>query len=237
VSGPAANEDLPCGRAIFAATSEIGLKRKMMTLFEVLLALLVGVLIGWLIWGRLGGELREVRASLDRMRSERNALKADADQLRRELEACGKECTILERQLGEAKVAAGSAKGDAVRIQTAARSKKSAAPVASRSAPSGNTPQKTGSGKRKAPTNPRKDNLQRLIGIGPVNERRLKEHGVRTFAQIAAWTSDDVQKVEEYLRFGGRVERERWVEQAKLLAAGEEDEFARLFPAGSKSWQ
>lgn len=77
--------------------------------------------------------------------------------------------------------------------------------------------------------------MRRLVGIGPVNERRLNENGIATFAQIAAWTVADIEKAEEYLRFDGRLERERWVEQAKLLAAGDENEFARSFPTAGSS--
>lgn len=74
------------------------------------------------------------------------------------------------------------------------------------------------------------DDLRRLIGIGPVNERLLHKEGITTFAQIAAWTAADVKRVEEVLQFDGRIERERWIEQAKLLAAGNDKEFLRRFP-------
>jgi len=38
------------------------------------------------------------------------------------------------------------------------------------------------------------------------------------------------------LNFDGRIAREKWIEQAKLLAAGNETEFARQFPtAGTAS--
>jgi predicted flap endonuclease-1-like 5' DNA nuclease len=79
----------------------------------------------------------------------------------------------------------------------------------------------------------RPDDLRRIVGIGPVNERLLHLEGVRTFAQIAQWTAADVMHIEEVLQFDGRVERESWIEQAKLLAAGDEKEFARRFPTAS----
>ncbi|RWL51266.1 proton-conducting membrane transporter, partial [Mesorhizobium sp.] len=80
------------------------------------------------------------------------------------------------------------------------------------------------------------DSLRRLIGIGPVNEKLLKGQGVTTYAQIAAWTDADVKRIEEVLNFDGRIAREKWIEQAKLLAAGDEAEFARQFPtAGTAS--
>jgi predicted flap endonuclease-1-like 5' DNA nuclease len=78
-----------------------------------------------------------------------------------------------------------------------------------------------------------KDNLRRLLGIGPENERLLHSIGVTTYAQIAAWTPEDIKLVEDHLQFGGRIERERWIEQATLLAEGNEEEYLRRFPAST----
>ena len=62
------------------------------------------------------------------------------------------------------------------------------------------------------------DDLTRIKGIGPVNARKLNEHGVATFAQIAAWKKADIAAAEAYLEFDGRIAREDWVGQAKRLA-------------------
>lgn len=80
-----------------------------------------------------------------------------------------------------------------------------------------------------------RDDLRQLIGIGPTNERKLNEAGVTRFAQIAAWTEDDVKRIEKVLAFDGRIARERWIEQARLLAAGDIAEFERRFPAAGKA--
>lgn len=66
------------------------------------------------------------------------------------------------------------------------------------------------------------DDLTRLSGVGPVLAKKLKEAGVTTFAQIAAWTPEDVAAMDEKLSFKGRIEREGWIEQAKKLAEGKE---------------
>ncbi|RVA72079.1 proton-conducting membrane transporter, partial [Mesorhizobium sp. M7A.F.Ca.CA.001.08.2.1] len=79
------------------------------------------------------------------------------------------------------------------------------------------------------------DNLRRLIGIGPVNEKLLKAQGVTSFAQIASWTAADIKRIEDVMNFDGRIARERWIEQAKLLAAGNEKEFAKQFPTAGTS--
>jgi len=61
------------------------------------------------------------------------------------------------------------------------------------------------------------DDLTLIKGIGPVNARKLNEHGIHYFEQIAAWTAADVRDAEAYLEFDGRIAREDWIGQAKLL--------------------
>lgn len=76
------------------------------------------------------------------------------------------------------------------------------------------------------------DNLQRISGIGPKNEKTLHGLGFFHFDQIAAWTDDEIQWVDEHLKFNGRIIREKWVHQAALLAEGKEEEFRRLYGSG-----
>ncbi|MDX8462171.1 ATP-binding cassette domain-containing protein [Mesorhizobium humile] len=69
-----------------------------------------------------------------------------------------------------------------------------------------------------APRGGKADSLIRIKGIGPVNERKLNEHGIFHFDQIAAWKKADVEAAEAYLAFDGRIAREDWIGQAKTLA-------------------
>ncbi|MEQ9261405.1 MAG: 50S ribosomal protein L21 [Roseovarius sp.] len=71
-----------------------------------------------------------------------------------------------------------------------------------------------------APKSEGADDLKLLSGVGPALEKKLIEAGVTTFAQIAAWTEEDIAAMDEKLSFKGRIEREGWVEQAKELAKG-----------------
>jgi NADH-quinone oxidoreductase subunit E len=64
------------------------------------------------------------------------------------------------------------------------------------------------------------DDLQRIKGVGPVNEKHLHELGVFHFEQIAAWVRSEIRWVGTYLSFPGRIDREQWVVQAAKLAAG-----------------
>ena len=67
-----------------------------------------------------------------------------------------------------------------------------------------------------APITP--DDLTRLIGVGPKLAASLAARGVTTFAQIAAWTADDLASVDKDLKLLGRAERDAWVAQATRFA-------------------
>ena len=76
------------------------------------------------------------------------------------------------------------------------------------------------------------DKLQRISGIGPKNEKVLHGLGFFHFDQIAAWTAGQVDWIDNHLKFNGRIRREEWTKQAKLLAEGKEEEFTKLFGTG-----
>ena len=64
------------------------------------------------------------------------------------------------------------------------------------------------------------DDVKELSGVGPALEKKLHENGVTTFAQIAAWTEEDVAAMDEKLSFKGRIEREGWIAQAQEKTKG-----------------
>ena len=63
------------------------------------------------------------------------------------------------------------------------------------------------------------DDLKALTGVGPALEKKLHEAGVTTFAQIAAFTPEQIEEIEEKRSFKGRIERDGWVEQAQAKLA------------------
>ncbi|AXS38970.1 50S ribosomal protein L21 [Breoghania sp. L-A4] len=75
--------------------------------------------------------------------------------------------------------------------------------------------------KEAAPAAAGGDDLKKLTGLGPAMEKKLNAAGVSTYAQIAAFSADDVARVEDETGLKGRFERDNWIEQAKTLAAGE----------------
>ena len=74
------------------------------------------------------------------------------------------------------------------------------------------------------------DDLTRIKGLGPKIAALLGEVGITSYAQIAAWTPEEVERIDAKLgRFSGRITRDQWVAQAQLLAAGDETAFAEQF--------
>ena len=65
------------------------------------------------------------------------------------------------------------------------------------------------------------DDLKRISGVGPKIEGILNGLGIYRFEQIAGWTRDNIEWVDEQLKFKGRIDREGWVEQAKKLQSEE----------------
>ena len=78
----------------------------------------------------------------------------------------------------------------------------------------------------------RDDDLKMIRGIGPKNEQRLKDAGITTFAQIAAWSEQQQREIEERLSFPGRIKREDWVAQARVLAEGGTTDFSQRVASG-----
>jgi predicted flap endonuclease-1-like 5' DNA nuclease len=78
-----------------------------------------------------------------------------------------------------------------------------------------------------------RDDLTRIKGVGPKLADLLASLGVTSFAQVAGWTDADIDRIDTKLgRFEGRIRRDDWREQARLLAAGDnaayEEKFGRL---------
>ncbi len=76
------------------------------------------------------------------------------------------------------------------------------------------------------------DDLKRIRGIGVLIEKKLNSLGVSSYEQVANWTGADIDRISQILDFKGRIERENWVEQARILASGGQTEFSRRVDKG-----
>ena len=63
-----------------------------------------------------------------------------------------------------------------------------------------------------------KDDLKLIKGIGPKLEGILNKLGVNSFAQVAAWTEADIEKISGELgSFKDRITRDNWMKKARKL--------------------
>jgi len=65
------------------------------------------------------------------------------------------------------------------------------------------------------------DDLKRIYGIGKKLEGVLNDLGIYLFSQIAELSPEKEQWIDSHLRFKGRIERDKWIDQAKKLIASE----------------
>ncbi|SLN42687.1 NADH dehydrogenase subunit E [Roseivivax jejudonensis] len=84
-----------------------------------------------------------------------------------------------------------------------------------------------------APRGGEADDLKRIKGIGPKLEQLCNRLGFYHFDQIASWSDDEVAWVDDNLEgFRGRVTRDEWVSQAKVLAGGGDTDFSNRVDKG-----
>ncbi len=83
-----------------------------------------------------------------------------------------------------------------------------------------------------APRNGQKDKLTRIRGVGVKMDDALNEIGIYHFDQIAGWSDENVDWIENNIAFPGRVKREQWVAQANILASGKATGFSKRVDRG-----
>ena len=84
-----------------------------------------------------------------------------------------------------------------------------------------------------APRDGSADDLKRIKGVGPKLEELCNSLGFWHYDQVANWTPAEVAWVDEHLEgFKGRVSRDDWVAQAKLLSEGKGTDFSKRADEG-----
>ena len=196
------------------------------------LAALIGLIAGWLIWGGCNApsvdtsEADDLRADLDACRKAATGKDTRLSALQADLEAC--QAALREAQMSAAMLE-DIVEGDA---QEAA----DAADDGVDHDGDGVIEGENEGTRPEALTGPRggqADDLKRIKGIGPKMEQLCNKLGFYHFDQIAAWSAQEVAWVDANLEgFKGRVSRDNWVEQARLLAEGGETAFSRKVDKG-----
>jgi predicted flap endonuclease-1-like 5' DNA nuclease len=81
-----------------------------------------------------------------------------------------------------------------------------------------------------APEKVEGDELTRIKGIDSQMAGMLNLLGVRRYEEIASWTEEEIEQIAVLLGTKpGRIAGDGWIEQARLLAAGDGFEFERRF--------
>ncbi|AGH49531.1 MULTISPECIES: hypothetical protein [Sphingomonadales] len=74
------------------------------------------------------------------------------------------------------------------------------------------------------------DDLTRLKGLGPKAQSVLNGLGITQYSQLAALTPAQIDKVDAAMgNFAGRLRRDQWIEQARLLSIGDIPGFEARF--------
>ena len=222
----------------------------------LLLAALIGLLAGWIIWGRRSevtvnahdaGEADRLRTALSDCEARGKAQAGRLSALERELEdANGRiktaELAAADARSDAARAAAAPAAAMPAPLMAAAPKAEPAPAPAAKAAPKAAAKPAAKAAEPKAPARPealkaargsKADDLKQIKGIGPKLEVLCNKLGFFHFDQIAAWTSAEIAWVDENLEgFKGRVTRDEWVKQAKILAAGGTTEFSKRVEDG-----
>jgi predicted flap endonuclease-1-like 5' DNA nuclease len=194
----------------------------------LLIAALVGLVAGWLVWGR--GE-QSVAAAVGGVDPQ------ETDRLRAALAECqraGRDHATRVAAL-EAQLKAADARADRLAAQAAPHVEapdqapdqafKETSEQAVAVAPADTATSAVAGGVRPqglaAARAGGADDLKLIKGIGPKLEQMCHGLGYYHFDQIAAWSAEEIAWVDENLEgFKGRVTRDDWVAQARDLAAG-----------------
>jgi len=159
----------------------------------IILAALIGFVVGWLVRARfLSEKVDKLQDNLMMVRSARDRMEQDNKRLTARLAAYEASGAPMSQTLTQ-----GEDLGEVTGAAGAIR------------------PPALG-----APRDGNADDLKQISGIGPKLEEVLNQLGIFHYEQIAAWTRQNVDWVDGYLRFKGRINREGWVEHARTLAEG-----------------
>ncbi|MFM7334664.1 MAG: hypothetical protein ACKO1H_09670 [Tabrizicola sp.] len=117
-----------------------------------------------------------------------------------------------------AKPAAKAAAKPAAKAKAAAADPKPAAKPKAAAKPKPAKP--AGPERLSAPRKGKADDLKEIEGIGPAMEKLVNGMGFYHFDQIAKWSDADVALIDAEMKtFKGRITRDKWVAQAKIIVA------------------
>lgn len=198
----------------------------------LIVAFLLGLFIGWWVFAQkaaakiahLQQEAIAAQKALEDCQSARRRMERDDTAARTKLNDSNRRITELEAALAAAKEEAQSAV--AVEDETLAKPQGLMSAV---TPPSEEIRAKLEAGPFLDKPVGVPDDLMLIKGVGPKLAATLDSLGVFHFFQIAGWSDADIAKVDDRLKFKGRIVRDNWVDQATLLAAGDHEAFTAKY--------
>ena len=196
------------------------------------LALLIGLLVAWWLFGRSSGGARQRHHAPDVL--DEGAAPAARNQALIDAPPAAQIPSVIVPApvtgamagLGEVIAAAAQEEVDAVAEVRAAEPE----PVPTPEPTPAPEPAPEPTAPSTAPASIAADDLARIKGLGPKLQALLPQLGLSSFAQIAALSEADLTELDGKLgAFAGRPARDQWVEQAKFLAAGDVAGFEAQF--------
>lgn len=183
-------------------------------------AILLGLLLGWILWGRFLNRMKTAEKERDDYHNRFTNLEKDYASLKYSHDELTREAGTFRSQIGklEADKAVLDAQLHRLREQLGIEhhheeevvTTKKVAPMKAGAAPGG-------------------DDLKKIEGIGPKIESLLKEAGIHTFSDLE---NTPAEKVREILDAAGPTfnlaDPDTWGKQAGLAAAGKWDELKEL---------
>lgn len=190
----------------------------------IILAAVLGLIVGWLIWAR---------------RSRTVVDTGEADRLRAELDACRAQHSEKDTRIAELETDLRNATSDVIVTPVTTPVAALTDETASDGVDYDGDGIIEGSAEGVKPETlseargGQADDLKQIKGIGPKLEKLCNALGFYHFDQIASWSADEEAWVDANLEgFKGRVSRDQWIAQAKVLAAGGETEFSKRVEGG-----
>ena len=193
-----------------------------------LLPFLLGLLLGWLIWGRFQKMVGDLQAEVRRLKSRVSELEAELEKCRAKKAELNSALTLCEGRLKES--------NKAPAVKAAPTPPPAPAPskplgIASTPAPAPTpTPAPAPAAKTNMYAALKPDNLQVVEGIGPKMNEVLKKHGVHTWAELGSSNFDALRGIldKENPKRYRIIDPTTWPAQAKLANDGEWDKLIAM---------
>lgn len=210
----------------------------------IVLAALLGVFVGWLIWGRktadssahIGGDRDSLQSKLSDCQAAQSRKDARISELEAEL-AAQNGAEKLGKANGAASESASEARSEGTISVAEGAARQEEASVSGEDYDGDGVVEGKNEGSKPetmdAARDGKPDDLKQIKGIGPKLEQLCFKLGFFHFDQIASWTPDEVAWVDANLDgFRGRVSRDNWIDQARILAGGGNTEFSKKVEGG-----